>query len=107
MSLIVVLRTFPKVQVAMSLKELAPNSITSTVRVDMATLEDKRLKVFVNVCDHTSFVLFHLLEFQILGQVNDGGTLKAERTEKIGLHLLFVNSYEQVWIINIPKHLVC
>ena len=61
MAFIIVVRAFPKIEVAVSLKELTPDTITSTVRIDMSSLEDQWLQILVNIGYNTCFVFLNLL----------------------------------------------
>ena len=61
MAFVIVVRTFPKIKVAVSLKELTPDTVTSTVRVHMSSLEDQWLKILVNIGYNSCFVFLNLL----------------------------------------------
>jgi hypothetical protein len=61
MTFIIVMRALPKIEITVSLKELTPDTVTSTVRVDMTSLEDKWLQILVNIGNNSCFVFFHLL----------------------------------------------
>lgn len=76
------------------------------MRVDESVLQNDRLKVFVDVCDDARLILVHFLEFQVFWKVNNLGSFKTHAAVEIGVHLLRINSNEQVWVIDVPKNVV-
>jgi len=85
-SLIAVVFTAPLVHVGVCGQVLATDAISTSVRVNIAVLEDNWLHVLVNLCDDTSLGLVNLIEAKVLGKVHDLRTLERKRRVEVGVH---------------------
>lgn len=86
----------------MSLKILASDTVTSSMRVNESSFQNQRLEVSVHKGDSSSFRLLNIIEFEIFRQVNDLRPIEADMDVLICLHLFVVDSDEEFLIIDIP-----
>lgn len=86
----------------MSSKELPPNSICPSIRVDVAILEDHRFHVLVDLSHDSILGFVDLVQAQVLRQVDDLGTFQAERQVQVGVHHVPSHGHEQVLVLDVP-----
>ena len=103
-ALVAVVVSTPLVQVRVGGEVLAADAISTRVRVHIAFLEDARLHVAIDLCDHACLWLVNFVKAKELGQVDDLGTFKGERKVQIGVHAVTSNCHKQVLILNIPQY---
>ena len=103
-ALVRVVISSPLAEIRVSGQILAAHAVTTSVRVDVAVLEDGWLHVAVDRGDYTRLRLVDLIEAEVLWQVDDLRALQRERQVQIGVQSAASYCDEEVLVLQVPQY---